>query len=209
MRLIGYIRPFKEYSFSVPIYKNNNELFFHSLDSNYQIKEFILVSWQVDYIELTGNFPYAKVNDFGFIVFNGTNDEVIICRADDELIKIEEYLDRNRIRKKSYIRHEYDIIDESIRLFKIKEFIKHLAKNKYYKELISIHSKSQYLLRLIQEFEQSEEFRIGIIENDLNDKIYLTVRDIGEMIKEEKNILINFNFDTSPKYSSRDNFEKN
>jgi tetratricopeptide (TPR) repeat protein len=105
MKLIGYIRPYKDFSFTIPIYKDGSSFYFHNLDEKLIIRDFTNIDIDTSYlIELTQLINYT-IGDKAPIVFIGENGKLIINKSDIAIFEICKYLDQINTPKK-YIQEE-------------------------------------------------------------------------------------------------------
>ncbi len=62
MILVGCIRPFADFSFTVPVYQEQDEYYFHEVSNSFKIINFIVVKSVIDVIKLQNNLLY-KIDD--------------------------------------------------------------------------------------------------------------------------------------------------
>ena len=76
MKIIGYIKPYKENSFSIPIYSEGNNYYYHKLNGDFIILDFEIANINIDLFVKCKN-KKANINDKGFIIFNSEFKVVI------------------------------------------------------------------------------------------------------------------------------------
>lgn len=93
MKLIGYIKAFKENSFTIPIYSNGTNFFYHSLDESYTIIDFIMTESITENIlnKIYLSTAFQK-GSIGACVFVGKENYVCFNQADKIVYEIEAYL---------------------------------------------------------------------------------------------------------------------
>lgn len=87
MKLNGYIKPYMDYSFSIPIYYNGINYFLHSLNSNLQVCKFDEFDIDPDYFIEYESDLFMKEGDYGIVVFIGENSLPLIDYA-DSIVKV-------------------------------------------------------------------------------------------------------------------------
>lgn len=90
MKLAGYIKPYKELIFTIPIYTDGIEFFTHDVDLNYKIKGFDKTN-VFNLIEIGENTEFKK-GVYGAIIFIGKKNDLIIKPFEESLKEISEYL---------------------------------------------------------------------------------------------------------------------
>jgi len=94
MRFVGYIKAFKENSFTIPIYSDGVDFFYHCLDEFYTVVDFIktdIVNEEIlKRIYLSTVF---KKGSIGACVFAGNDDYIFFNQADKIIDEIISYLD--------------------------------------------------------------------------------------------------------------------
>lgn len=94
MKLVGYIEPYKELIFTIPIYTENSEYFFHEVDSSYKISGFYKFN-ESDSLEklitIPTNLDFSKGNP-GAIIFKGKKDDLIADRLENGIKEVKNYL---------------------------------------------------------------------------------------------------------------------
>lgn len=94
MKLLGYIEAYKELMFTIPVYTDNGEYFFHEVDTSYKISgfnKFNESNFSEKLIIITTNFEFKKGN-FGAIVFKGEEDDLIYDRFENGINRVKRYL---------------------------------------------------------------------------------------------------------------------
>jgi ArsR family transcriptional regulator len=84
MFLVGCIRPFSDFSFTIPVYQEQDEYYFHEISKSLQIIKFNIAKGVNDVIKLQNNIFY-KVNDIAPLVFYQNSDKFIFGPADSIL----------------------------------------------------------------------------------------------------------------------------
>lgn len=115
MRLIGYIKAFKENSFTIPVYSDGVNFFYHSLDDSYTIVDFIKVKISSENflkrIYLSSVFSKGSI---GACVFAGKDDYIFFNQADKIIDEILSYLnDTTAITQFSHIKREVLLLKNS------------------------------------------------------------------------------------------------
>lgn len=94
MKLIGYIEPYKELMFTIPIYTNNGEYFYHEVDEYYKVcgfNRFYESDSSEKFITITNDFDFV-IGNFGAIVFKGIRDYLIIDQFEKGVKEVKNYL---------------------------------------------------------------------------------------------------------------------
>jgi hypothetical protein len=81
MILQGYITPYSDFSFSIPVYTDGKDLFYHQLNKNLRIEEFELLETKNFELINVNNLIEVGIGDFGIIIFIGEKQEAIINYA--------------------------------------------------------------------------------------------------------------------------------
>jgi hypothetical protein len=93
MKLIGYIHPFINYSFTIPIYSESNVFYFHKINYNYKIEEFIQYDiTDYEFIEISEYINF-NIGEFCAIVYITSNYDAVIESADkiyDKLLELDD-----------------------------------------------------------------------------------------------------------------------
>ena len=106
MKLYGYIKSFRSYSFAIPIYRFKNEFFYHNLDDDFKIISFTKTedtSWIIPLTKLDN--VYFKVGNTGIVVFIGEGNTIYKGIPQKTFYQICQYLDRLS-RPRKYISQE-------------------------------------------------------------------------------------------------------
>jgi len=144
MKLIGYIRPCKEFSFTIPVYHNGQNFYYHNLDEKFIITGFAKDEIDNSYlIKLSQKINY-EIGNKAPIAFIGVNGKLIIGTADKAIIEICKYLDQIYLPKK-YIHEELfyyaKIIGFNIKSFQDRFELKYFVfSNQYiiYKDIVKL-----------------------------------------------------------------------
>ncbi len=107
MRLAGYIKAYKEFMFTIPIYTNGKELFFHEVDSNYKIRKFNKTEVSEDLIQIKNDISF-KEKSYGAIVFVGEKNDLITEEFEESIKKISNYLE-HKTQKNQFLSVKEDV----------------------------------------------------------------------------------------------------
>lgn len=100
MKLVGYLKAFKENSFAIPVYSENGYFFFHNVDENYKIIEFYNARLEKNnFIECYLSTEF-KLNDFGAYVFVGENNYLNYNILSNNIFEVKNYLNDNTDKEK-------------------------------------------------------------------------------------------------------------
>lgn len=92
MKLVGYIKEFKECMFTIPIYSDGEEYFFHVVNDDYRILDFIHITDLTNFIEKEIKLDF-NIGDVGAVVFVGFDNHLIYGKI-RAILDIEKYLDK-------------------------------------------------------------------------------------------------------------------
>lgn len=92
MRLKGYIRPFKENSFTFPVYGDADTYYFHSVNDSFEIIDFYPAHFSSENFQQVYLSHDFQLGSFGAIVFSGTNSYISFGQADKNIDEINNYL---------------------------------------------------------------------------------------------------------------------
>lgn len=89
MTLYGYIKPFAPLSFSIPVYTDAKEYYYHVLESDsFRIRTFELTQLDENFVSDCCPEISIQQGDYGVIVFADQSMNVLIERADRTIIEI-------------------------------------------------------------------------------------------------------------------------
>ncbi len=109
MKLYGFIKPYDNYSFSIPIYSDNNYFYFHKLKYNLRVEAFEMVKNISHSICKTNNYLEIEKGDFGAIVFIGSNKKPLIDYANQIALKIRKKYSQEIIQRPNLINEINDL----------------------------------------------------------------------------------------------------
>ncbi|MFK7107060.1 hypothetical protein [Flavobacterium oreochromis] len=136
MRLAGYLKELKEDSFTIPIYTDKNDFFYHNVNDDYKIIGFNKADINKNNIQEYYLSIDFKLNGFGAYAFVGKNNYIKCNILSNEIYEIEKYLedttDKNKYLSvkedvKSFIgylnsidKFNFDVIDVEVeQIFKL------------------------------------------------------------------------------------------
>ncbi|MEZ4859044.1 MAG: hypothetical protein R2781_09560 [Flavobacteriaceae bacterium] len=94
MKLIGYIKPYMDFSFTIPIYEEGNSYYYHELNDNFNIIGFFIDNINKSFILKFKKKINYKIGDKAPIVFVGENGKILINNSDSADFEIFNYLNR-------------------------------------------------------------------------------------------------------------------
>ena len=95
MRLVAYIEPFLNESFTIPIYQNKSEFYFHRLDKSFKIIDFEKANIIPNYLKMVDSILECEIGDFGIVVYAGEHDLFV---GPANVITTEILIYRNRLK---------------------------------------------------------------------------------------------------------------
>ncbi len=92
MRLKGYILPFKENSFTFPVYGETDKYYFHSVNDSFEIIDFYPADFSAENFQKVYLSNDFQLGSFGALVFCGTDSYISFGEADKNIDEINNYL---------------------------------------------------------------------------------------------------------------------
>lgn len=108
MELAGYIKEFKEVMFTIPVYSDGINHYFHRVDDDYIITQFEEISGTIEHFISIDNDLSFRVGEKASIVFKGKDDFLIYDRMSDGIIKVRDYFN-NEINPGEFVNAEEDV----------------------------------------------------------------------------------------------------
>jgi hypothetical protein len=116
MRLKGYIQAFKENSFTIPVYGDDNFYYYHSLDDNFKIIDFYKTEISSNYFKKTYLSQTFDIGSIGAIIFIGCDSYISCNSAYKNINEIINYLNDTTICSK-YLNIKNEALELSQILF--------------------------------------------------------------------------------------------
>ena len=116
MHLKGYIQAFKENSFTIPVYGDDNFYYYHSLDADFKIVEFYKTEIASNYLKKIYLSQTFNIGGIGAIIFVGCDSYISYNRADKNITEIINYLNDTTISTK-YLNIKNEALELSQILF--------------------------------------------------------------------------------------------
>jgi hypothetical protein len=114
MKIFGYIKPFKDFFFSIPVYYQDGKYYYHKLSDNFIIEDFIEANIpDVNLISIKDQIQ-VNIGQYGFLVFIGSDKFPLIGRADTEIINIRNHIDFKNLKDSSFVRYELEQVKEKV-----------------------------------------------------------------------------------------------
>lgn len=123
MKLAGYIKAYKEFIFTIPVYTDDKEYFYHNVDENYRIIEFNKTAPSENLIPFKNSLKFEK-NYHGAIVFVGKNNDLIIDNFEDGIKKTKHYLE-SKTQKNEFLNVKEDLLYFEAFIVERKKFSNH------------------------------------------------------------------------------------
>src|SRR5690606_37799750 len=92
MRLKGYILPFKENSFTFPIYGDAGTYYFHSVNVSFEIIDLYPAHFSSELFQQVYLSHDFQLGSFGALVFSGADSYISFGKADKNIDEISNYL---------------------------------------------------------------------------------------------------------------------
>lgn len=116
MRLKGYIQAFKENSFTIPVYGDDNFYYYHSLDDNFKIIDFYKTEISSNYFKKIYLSQTFDIGSTGAIIFIGCDSYISYNSAYKNINEIINYLNDTTICSK-YLNIKNEALELSQILF--------------------------------------------------------------------------------------------
>ncbi len=109
MKLVGYIKEFKECMLTIPVYSDGKNYYYHMLDDCFRVIGFSKINNLQYYLPIRciDKFTYGSV---GAVVFIGLNNHIIAGKANKVIYNIKKYLQYNT-KPKEYLFAKEEISD--------------------------------------------------------------------------------------------------
>lgn len=91
MKLAGYIKAYKEFMFTIPIYTNGDEFFSHDVDTKYRITKFNKIDFTDNLIKTHRNVEFRK-DSHGALIFVGEKGDLFLGSFEDIVKIVKRYL---------------------------------------------------------------------------------------------------------------------
>lgn len=120
MKLIGFVKGFKDMMIIIPIYFDGSKHYYHNIDDNFIIRKFDAISYDIlnssDYISIDNMKSESfNIGEYSAIVFSGFNNLYLYGRVNKVINNIKDYVYKNTDDcTYNGIKLEIEIIMESI-----------------------------------------------------------------------------------------------